>query len=135
MKLTVRIGLSVAAAAALAAPAVGQDPAAAGGEKLYADNCQACHQKAGAGVTGAFPPLASSPFVQGDAELLTVTVLNGRGGMPAYKSELTDDQLAQILTFMRASWGNQSAPVTPTQVTEFRAKAEAAAQPKDLLAH
>jgi cytochrome c6 len=133
VKTALRIGLAAAFAALVTLPAGAQDPPP--GEKLYADNCQACHQKEGAGISGAFPALAASPFVQGDPVLLTTTVLNGRGGMPAYKSELTDQQLADVLTYLRAVWGNTAAPITLEQVAATRAAAQAAAQPKDLLAH
>jgi mono/diheme cytochrome c family protein len=142
-----RIVLAAAAAAALAVPVAAQEPppppasvppsapAPPPGEKLYADNCQACHQAAGAGVSGAFPALAASPFVQGDPAVLATTVLNGRGGMPAFKSELTDEQLAEVLSFMRGSWGNKAEPLTTEQVAAIRAAADAPAQPKDLQAH
>ena len=136
-----RIVLAAATAVALALPVAAQEPAPAPaavphpGEKLYADNCQACHQPGGAGVSGAFPALAASPFVQGDPAVLATTVLNGRGGMPAFKSELTDEQLAEVLSFMRGAWGNKAEPMTTEQVAAIRAAADAPAQPKDLQAH
>ena len=133
MKTAFRIGLAAVAAALISVPAGAQDPPP--GEKLYADNCQACHQKEGAGITGAFPTLAASPFVQGDPVLLATTVLNGRGGMPAYKSDLTDQQLSDVLTYVRSVWGNKAEPITTEQVAATRAAADAPAKPKDLLAH
>lgn len=140
-----RIVLAAATAVALALPVAAQEPPPAAtpppapashpGEKIYADNCQACHQPGGAGVSGAFPALAASPFVQGDPAVLATTVLNGRGGMPAFKSELTDEQLAEVLSFMRGAWGNHAEPLTTEQVAAIRAAADAPAQPKDLQAH
>ena len=133
MKTGLRIGLVAAAAALVSLPAGAQDPPP--GEKLYADNCQACHQKEGAGINGAFPALAASPFVQGDPVILTTTVLNGRGGMPAYKSDLTDQQMAEVLSYIRGVWGNTAPPITTEQAAAIRTAAQAPAQPKDLLAH
>ena len=133
MKTALRLGAAAALAAVVSLPAGAQDPPP--GERLYADNCQACHQKGGVGITGAFPALAASPFVQGDPVLLTTTVLSGRGGMPAYKSDLTDQQLADVLSYLRGVWGNKAEPITTEQVAATRAAADAAAKPKDLLAH
>jgi len=47
-------------------------------------------------------------------------VLNGRGGMPTFKAELTNQQIASILTYVRSSWGNHAPPVTPAVVSEAR---------------
>lgn len=137
----------VAAALALAGPGLAQAPepppapapaageAQAHGETLFNDNCAACHQRTGVGVKGAFPALAGSPFVQGSADELAATVLIGRGGMPAYASELTDAQLADVLTYLRAAWGNKAEPVTAEAVAATRTRTGAEAQPKDLQAH
>ena len=111
-------------------------PAAApmSGESVYANNCAACHQPAGAGI-GPFPALANNAMVAGPADELAITVLVGRGGMPAFKNEISDDDMASVLTFMRGAWGNTAAPVTPADVAAARTKAAADAQPKDLQAH
>jgi len=73
--------------------------------------------------------------VAGPLPMLVATVLNGRGGMPAFKSDLTDVQMAMVLTYIRASWGNKASAVTTAQVSQARVKAQAAAKPKALLAH
>jgi mono/diheme cytochrome c family protein len=113
----------------------GSAVAADTGQSLYNDNCSACHQKTGLGVKGAFPALAGDKLVKGPAPLLVTTVLNGRGGMPAFKSDLTDAQLAQVLTYIRAAWGNKAAPVTGADIAAGRRKTSAVAQPKNLQAH
>ena len=120
---------SIAQTPAGAAPA-----AAMSGETVYANNCAACHQPTGAGI-GPFPALASNAMVAGPADVLAITVLLGRGGMPAFKNEISDDDMASMLTFMRGAWGNKAAPVTPADVAAARTKAAADAQPKDLQAH
>ncbi|MDB5457811.1 MAG: cytochrome [Caulobacter sp.] len=104
-------------------------------QALFMDNCSACHQPTGKGVTGAFPALAGNPFVQGDPALVSVTVLNGRGGMPAFKDDLTDADLAAVLTYVRSAWGNKAKPVTVAQVRAARVKANAMAKARGLQIH
>lgn len=118
-------------AVAAALPAMAQ-PA---GEGLYADNCAACHMPTGLGVKGAFPALAGNKLVTGSPAVLTTTVLNGRGGMPAFRDELSDESLAAVLTYLRSSWGNKAAPLTPQTVAGVRADVSGAPKPKDLQAH
>ena len=109
--------------------------AAETGQSLYNDNCAACHQRTGVGIKGAFPALTGGKLVTGPLPVLVATVLNGRGGMPAFKSDLTDAQMAMVLTYIRASWGNRASAVTTAQVSQARVKAQAVAKPKALLAH
>ena len=74
-----RIGLTLAiglACAAVAAAAHAQD-----GQKLYNDNCSACHQKTGMGIKGAFPALAGDKLAQGDPKLLAAAITIA-GGEP-----------------------------------------------------
>ncbi|HJV44068.1 cytochrome c [Caulobacter sp.] len=104
-------------------------------QSLFMDNCSACHQATGKGVKGAFPPLAGSPLVQGDPKIVITTVLNGRAGMPAFKDDLSDADLAAILTYVRSSWGNKASAIKPTDVVAARAAAKAAAKARGLQAH
>jgi mono/diheme cytochrome c family protein len=129
-----------AAAAGLAAIATAQSPAAhAGaalapsgpqpgvdGAELFASNCAACHQPMGEGIEGAFPKLAGSPFVSGDAKAVAATLLNGRGGMPAFRDDLTDGQLAAVASYVRASWGNHAPPITTAEFAALRSGDKAA---------
>jgi mono/diheme cytochrome c family protein len=96
---------------------------AADGKQLFAANCVACHQAAGTGVPGVFPPLDGSEWVQGDARVLANILLHGvegelmvkgtpyKGSMPGF-ARLGDAELAALASYVRTSWGNQSAPVT-----------------------
>ncbi len=108
----------------LAALAAG--PAAAGedGRTIFAQNCAACHQLTGKGIPGAFPSLAGSKIATGPQALAVDRVLNGHGGMPSFKASLGDDQIAEVLTYVRLSFGNHAAKITP----EFVAKARGGAQ-------
>ena len=98
--------LAMLAAAVTAGAALAETP-----EQLFTDNCSACHQKSGLGIPGAFPALAGDKFVLGDPVLVAGTVLYGRGGMPAFKDSLPDPVLADIVTYVRASWGNKAKPI------------------------
>lgn len=94
------------------------------GEKVYARNCQACHQATGTGVGTTFPPLDGSEWVVGNPETLTAIVLHGitgeitvggtafRGQMPPFKDQLTTEEIAAVTSYVRGAWSNRADPVT-----------------------
>jgi cytochrome c oxidase subunit II len=79
------------------------------GEKVFAANCAACHQANGKGVPGAFPALDGSKIVNGAAADQITLVLNGKAGtaMPPWK-QLSDTDIAAVITYTRNSWGNHT---------------------------
>ncbi len=87
------------------------------GAKVYAANCQACHQANGQGVKGAFPALDGSQVVMSKEQQIAI-LLNGKGAMPAWKA-LSDVELAAVATFVKNSWGNSAG--TAVQPSEFAA--------------
>jgi len=101
------------------------------GGRFFAQNCAACHQANGQGIPGAFPPLARSDFLNADAQRAIGIVLNGKSGpvtvngvtfngvMPALN--LTDEDVANVLSYVYSQWGNRGAVITPEQVTAVRA--------------
>jgi len=96
------------------------------GEKVYTANCAACHQPTGKGVPGSFPALDGSRVVNGPKESQIKTVLNGveRDGkqtaMVAWK-QLSDIDLAAVITYTRNSWGNKTGEaVQPSDVKAGR---------------
>ncbi len=91
------------------------------GEKVYAANCVACHQATGKGTPPAFPPLAGSKVVNGPELAQIDTVLNGRPNtaMQSFK-QLSDADLAAVITFTRNSWGNKASEVQPAEVKARR---------------
>ena len=95
---------------------------AARGEKVYAANCVACHQANGAGVPGAFPALAGSQVVNGAQDGQIGLLLNGKNGMPAWKSTLSDTEIAAVITYTRNSFGNKPEDniVQPAEVLAAR---------------
>lgn len=91
-----------------------------GGRLLYQQYCASCHKEDGKGIKGAFPALSGSAIVQGAPEKLSALVLNGtQKQMPAFKF-LTDDDAAQILTYIRTQWGNKAGEVSPSIVKKQR---------------
>jgi mono/diheme cytochrome c family protein len=90
------------------------------GKALFAKNCAACHQATGKGIPGAFPALAGNGFVQGPASDPATVLLKGRGGMPDFSGSLDDAQIAQVLSYVRSSWGNGAAPLSAEEVAALR---------------
>jgi len=83
------------------------------GEKVYNANCAACHQGNGAGVPGAFPALAGSQVVMGPQAGQIDILLNGKGaGMPAWK-QLSDVEIASVITYTRNAWANAGTGTDP----------------------
>jgi len=93
------------------------------GEKVYQANCVACHQVNGKGVPPAFPALDGSKVVLGPQDAQLALVLNGKPGtaMASFK-QLTDVELAAVLTYTRTAWGNKADPgvVQPADVKAAR---------------
>lgn len=100
------------------------------GKTVFAQNCQTCHQANGQGIASAFPPLANSDYLNAEVNRSIRVVLNGLEGpvtvngalynslMP--KLNLSDEQVANVLTFVYDSWGNNGTEVTPQQVAAQR---------------
>jgi len=92
-------------------------PSPEGGQQVFADNCAGCHGENGQGQVG--PALSGNEFVtQQDPAAVIDTVLHGRGQMPAFQDQLSDDQVAAVLTFIRNSWGNDAESVSPEQISQ-----------------
>jgi cytochrome c oxidase subunit 2 len=100
------------------------DRAMALGEELYMANCAACHQADGQGIPAAgFPPLAGSAVVTGPIPAHAQIAVHGKPGtaMAAFGPQLSDEQVAAILTYQRNSWGNETGDlVQPSDVAEVR---------------
>jgi len=98
------------------------------GKAIFAARCASCHQVTGAGG-GPFPPLAgNSDVTAADTSALIGTVLNGKtgpiaingvqysGAMPAWKGQLTNAEVAAVLTYIRSAWTNKAPSVSEDQV-------------------
>ena len=101
------------------------------GKQVYLTQCLACHQVDGLGVQGMNPPLAKTKQVLGDKPALIKIVLNGMqgvqigdqdyNGVMAPHPDLTDQEIADVLTYTRNSFGNKASAVTAAQVKTVRA--------------
>lgn len=128
----------------LAMPAAAQDTA---GQAVYQQNCAACHQADGAGLAGAFPPLAGSDWIKGKtpAEIAS-SVLTGIQGemvvngvtynniMPA-QSHLSDADIAAAVTYVLNTWGNPGGTISADEVKAERAALAVSEDPAQGEAH
>ncbi len=102
------------------------------GKKVYQWNCQTCHAQNGQGEPSLFPPLAKSDYLMQDRPRAIKQVLYGargtmvvngvtyKGEMLAF-NELSDTQIADVLNYVRNSWGNQDLQIiTPQDVKSQR---------------
>jgi ubiquinol-cytochrome c reductase cytochrome b subunit len=109
--------------------AVAGDPKA--GAQVYVTNCSGCHGASATGQPGLFPPLAKNPVVGAadPKELIHIVeygmqgkiAVNGasyEGTMPAWKGNLTDKQIADVLTYIRSSFGNSAPPVSTADLAK-----------------
>ncbi|MBK5103452.1 MAG: cytochrome c oxidase subunit II [Burkholderiales bacterium] len=93
------------------------------GEKVYAANCAACHQPTGKGLPPAFPALDGSKIATGDKNAHIDMVLNGKAGttMAAFGKQLSDTDIAAVVTYERNAWGNKTGDaVQPAEVKAAR---------------
>jgi mono/diheme cytochrome c family protein len=94
------------------------------GQGVYATNCAGCHQDQGQGAHRVAPALAGSKIVNGRPDMVLRVLLNGKDGsigeMPPLGQSLSDAQLAQVLTYIRGSFGNTASPINAELAKEFR---------------
>jgi cytochrome c oxidase subunit 2 len=93
------------------------------GEKVYAANCTACHRANGKGVPPAFPALDGSKIATGDKAAHIDIVLAGKTGtaMTAFGKQLSDTDIAAVVTYERNAWGNKAGDmVQPAEVKAAR---------------
>jgi len=100
------------------------------GKGVYAKTCIACHQATGVGVPGAFPPLAKSDYLNADVNRAIKQVIKGSNAPITVNGKkyttamppqaLSDQQIADVLTYVYASWGNSKKVVTVAMVKAQR---------------
>jgi cytochrome c oxidase subunit 2 len=97
------------------------------GEKVYVDRCAVCHQVSGAGIPGAFPAITGSKIATGDVDTHIDVVVNGRAGtaMQAFANQLSDKEIAAVVTYQRNGLGNSTGDVVQaSDVNAFKASKE-----------
>ena len=102
------------------------------GALAYVNNCASCHRSDGKGYPGVFPKLAGNPVLQGQtADGIIRIVLLGSTvpatftapasfTMPGFAGRMDDQQVADVVNFIRTGWGNSGSKVTPSQVAAVR---------------
>jgi mono/diheme cytochrome c family protein len=132
-------GLAVSVPAATVPVVSGRGPASevepewkALGDQVFGNYCVACHQLAGTGVPGVFPPLQGNPVVTAEDPTAHIrTVLYGLQGktingvtyaaaMPAFGKQLRDKDIAAVINHERRSWGNAAPTITWKDVAAQR---------------
>jgi mono/diheme cytochrome c family protein len=116
------------------------------GKKIFAANCQTCHQANGEGVPGQYPPLEGSEFTNGGSRRMGMIVLKGLQGpvkvkgqqfgtavMQPWDKTLTDQKIADVMTYERSEWGNHATEVTAEQIAALRK--ELASHPESYSEH
>ena len=119
-------------------PVVSAPPAAqmADGEKVYRGACIACHEADGSSAPRIYPPLPGNANLQSadpastiriildGAESITTPRAPNKGSMPAYATKLSDQQIADVTTYIRNAWGNAAPAVTAADVAKARRSRE-----------
>jgi len=104
--------------------AQGTDKSYQEGKKLFEATCADCHRVNGQGLPAMFPALDKSSLVVGDPNQVIDTVLFGRKGqlgqMPSWKDTFNDQQVADLITYIRQAWSNKASAVTPDMVKKRR---------------
>jgi mono/diheme cytochrome c family protein len=102
------------------------------GEKVYNSACVACHEADGSGAPQIYPPLPGNANLQSaipdstlriildGAQTVTTPRAPNAGSMPAYAEKLSDQEIADVATYIRNAWGNSASAVTPGQVEKAR---------------
>jgi mono/diheme cytochrome c family protein len=101
------------------------------GRALYGEYCLSCHQADGTGVPGLYPPVTPNEWISGEKHRLIRLMIEGLSGPIEVNGEpysfemaahdfLSDQEIADILTFLRSSFGNSSEPVTSEDVSIVR---------------
>jgi mono/diheme cytochrome c family protein len=114
--------------------------ASAVGAQVYAANCTGCHGANGAGVAGAFPPMAGNKSILASETYVADVLLYGlqgqinvdgqtyNGVMPAWAAQLSDAEIAGVLDHIRSSWGNSATAVPEAVVKAERATPKTVSQ-------
>lgn len=105
------------------------------GQKLYTTYCVACHQKEGTGLAQLYPPLANSDYLMADQARAACIIKNGLQGeilvngvkynqVMVSNASLTPIEIAEILTYISNSWGNEAGLINVTEVAKYLNKCD-----------
>lgn len=113
-------------------PLAANDPSMTAGRGIYEDRCSGCHTPNGEGIATLFPKLADAPLVNSReaVSMIRVVLAGNRAGttdaaptgpaMPSFAWNLSDENVADVLTYIRNSWGNAAPAVSASEVRKQR---------------
>lgn len=100
------------------------------GKEIYIAQCMSCHMEQGEGIEGVYPPLANSDYLMADKDRSIDNIIHGLSGeikvngktydMEMSAFDLSDEEVSDVLNYVRNSWGNKGAAVTPEEVRAVR---------------
>lgn len=100
------------------------------GQEIYTSNCVTCHMQNGEGIEGVYPPLAKSDYLMGDKKRAIKQVLEGAIGAMTVNGikyngfmtgfNLNDQEVSDVLNYIRNSWSNKGEAVNPAEVKSVR---------------
>lgn len=100
------------------------------GKEIYIAQCMSCHMEQGEGIEGVYPPLAKSDYLMADKDRSIDNIIHGLSGeikvngktydMEMSAFDLSDEEVSDLLNYVRNSWGNKGAAVTPEEVRAVR---------------
>lgn len=100
------------------------------GKEVYTNFCITCHMEEGNGVENVFPPLAKSDYMMADKKRSILQVINGATGemkvngktynTPMVGVVLSDEEVSDVLNYVRNSWGNKGAAIKPVDVANAK---------------
>jgi mono/diheme cytochrome c family protein len=116
------------------------EPEPVSGSQVYSARCASCHQSNGQGVSGAFPTLVNTSWVENKGQIIRIllhgmqgeVVVKGEtynGNMPAWGTILSDREIAAVITHVRQAWANDYGDVTAEEVAAVRSATEGRADP------
>jgi len=104
------------------------------GKEVYAANCVACHQENGEGMEDVFPPLAKADYLMADKTRSILQVLHGASGEMKVNGkiyngdmagfDLSDQEISDVLNYVRNSFGNKGDAIRPEEVKAAKAKSK-----------
>ena len=87
------------------------------GETVFIENCARCHDDDGSGYHPLYPNLDGNPVVTLHDPIPAIqTVMYGRGSMPPFRQNLSDEEIAAVLTYIRNAWSNEASIIIPKQI-------------------
>ena len=90
------------------------------GEVLFIENCAECHQRNGKGIVNVYPSLAGNELVIGSGADVALVLIIGRGEMPSFNEAMTSADMANVINYVRNSFGNKGELVSEEVIESLK---------------